>query len=229
VTALLIALVTDRRRLAPAARTDADAIAALERWLDDAIAAGIDLVQIRERDLEAADLAGLVRRVVSRAAGTATRVVVNERVDVAIAAGAPGVHLPAAGLPTRQVRELAPRLWISRAVHGKDECTAESGADRPPDALIFGTVFPTASKDGGTPVAGLEGLAAAVRASTVPVLAIGGMTPARAAQAVAAGAAGIAAIGLFLPPGASPEALGPGRAVAALRTIIPAACGRMLE
>ena len=213
-------LVTDRRRLDPDARTTAASLASLEAWLDDAIDAGVDLIQLREADLDAGTSVALARRIVARAAGTPTRVVVNDRMDVAIAAGAGGAHLPGSGLPTRAARALAPDLWVSRAVHSIDEIAAESGAAAPPDALVFGTVFPTASKGLDAPVAGLEGLAAAVRASAVPVVAIGGLTVERARSVIGAGAAGLAAIGVFLPPGRATGALGPARAVAELRAMI---------
>jgi thiamine-phosphate pyrophosphorylase len=189
-------------------------LAAFERWLDAAIEAGPDLVQVRERDLEARALAGLTRRAVARAAGSGVRILVNDRADVAHAAAAAGVHLRADGPPASRVRSLSPIRWfITRSVHTLDEVSAQQDAD----ALLFGTVFATRSKPEGSPVAGLEGLQAAAGASRVPVLAIGGVDAAGAASAVRAGAAGVAAIGVFLPRGADRSALGPARAVAALR------------
>jgi thiamine-phosphate pyrophosphorylase len=243
VTTPTIALVTDRRRLTPTARTTADEVAALEAFLDAAIDGGVDLIQIRERDLSALVLEGLLTRVVHRAYRTRVRVVVNDRADVALAAGAHGVHLPGLGLPAARVRALRPEWLLGRSVHEGDDL-AEAGLDY----VIFGTVFPSASKEQGYPgpsgplgrqgpegtegpqgrpgplgpqgwrgLAGLEGLARAVSVSPVPVLAIGGMTPAGAEACAAAGAAGVAAIGLFLPVGRSREAMGPGPATRALR------------
>jgi thiamine-phosphate pyrophosphorylase len=213
-------LVTDRRQLTPGARTTADEVLALERWLDEAIEAGVDVIQIRERDLEAAAIVALAARVVARAGGRATAVLVNDRADVARAAGAGGVHLPSAGLPAGRVRALGPEGWlVGRSVHGVDEAGGPHGADY----LLFGTMFAGGSKPEGSPVQGLDRLARVVAVSTVPVVAIGGIDPARAGSCVAAGAAGVAGIGVFLPEGRAPGALGPARATIALRAAIAGA------
>jgi thiamine-phosphate pyrophosphorylase len=206
-------VVTDRRRLTPDARTVADEVTSLERWLDLAIGAGADVVQIRERDLEAGAQKALAARVAARARGTL--VVVNDRADVALAARVDGVHLRGDGPPIDRVRRLGGRDWlVGRSVHTTEEAARHNGADY----LVFGTVFPGGSKPEGAPVAGLEGLRAAVTAAAgTPVIAIGGITPARAASCAVAGAVGVAGIGVFLPEGRAPDALGPVRAVAALR------------
>jgi thiamine-phosphate diphosphorylase len=208
-----ILLVTDRRRLSPDARTAAVEIRALEAFLDEAMDAGVDAIQIRERDLSAADLHAVTARVVARARGR-TRVLVNDRADVALSAGADGVHLRSDGPPTNEVRRLGPPGWIvGRSVHSPEEAGGELDADY----VLFGTVFPTGSKPEGAPVGGLVRLQEAVAACHGPVLAIGGITPERAAQARSAGAAGVAAIGVFLPPGLAPGALGVPHAVRVLR------------
>jgi thiamine-phosphate diphosphorylase len=207
-----LCLVTDRRAVTPAARTVRDEIAALESLLDEAIGAGIDLIQIRERDLEASLLHELVVRTVARASATTTRVLVNDRADVAVAAGAHGVHLRGDGPPSARVRELVgTAVLIGRSIHDPSE-TADDA-----DYFLFGTVFRTGSKPVDAPVAGLDALAEAARQSTVPLLAIGGVTPDRATSCRQAGAAGLAAIGIFLPPGRSGHALGPTAATTALR------------
>lgn len=211
-----VCLVTDRRRLSPLARTAADELRALEAFLDRAIDAGVDAVQIRERDLEARDLAALAVRVAARARGRAL-VLVNDRADVAIAAGIDGVHLRADGAPTGDVKRLGPHGWIvGRSVHGAEEAGGEIEADY----VLFGTVFESGSKAAGALLAGLEGLRAAAGASHSPVVAIGGITPERATQAVAAGARGVAAIGVFLPPGLAPGAMGVLEAARALRAAV---------
>lgn len=194
-----ICLVTDRRRLSPGARTTHEELVALEAALDEAIGAGIDLIQIRERDLDAAPLAAFVRHVMARARGTSTRVVVNDRADVALAAGADGVHLRSDGPPVDRVRAIGPRGWIvGRSIHGEAEVPAHAAADY----LLFGTVFASASKGESAPWQGLEGLRHAASRSKAPMLAIGGITAQNAASCLVAGAAGIAAIGAFLGSGA---------------------------
>jgi len=211
-----VCLVTDRRQVSPDARTVAAEIAGLERWLDDAIDAGVDLIQIRERDLPASVLAACAARVLARARQGRTRVAVNDRVDVALAVGADGVHLPESGLPVAAVRALAPPGWtVGRSVHAVSEAAAEAHAGA--TYLLFGTVFPSTSKPPDAPVQGLKRLQAAVAASVAPVVGIGGITPERARLCAAAGAAGVAAIGLFLPEGRGDGAIGPVRATRALR------------
>jgi len=162
----------------------------------DAAAAGMHLVQLREKDLEAADLYRLTERCLEAVRGTRTRVLVNDRLDVALAAGAHGVHLPASGLPAARVRAIAPTgFLIGRSVHdraGAVEAAQAGGLD----FLVFGTVFPSASKP-GAPAAGVEALSSVAAAVPLPVLAIGGVTLERARALAGSGAAGLAAIGLF--------------------------------
>jgi thiamine-phosphate pyrophosphorylase len=210
-------LVTDRRRLTPEARTTGDEVRALEGFLDEALEAGVDAIQIRERDLEAGVARALAARVRARASGRAV-ILVNDRVDVALASGADGVHLRADSPPTEAVRAIAPARWtIGRSVHSPEEAGGEIGADY----VMFGTVFPSDSKPGAAG-AGLADLRDAAAACHAPVIAIGGITPERAALARSAGAAGVAAIGVFLPPGRHPSALGVREAVRALRTSMQA-------
>jgi thiamine-phosphate pyrophosphorylase len=161
----------------------------------EAIQAGVDLIQVRERDLDGGPLAALVAELVRLTRGTATRVVVNDRLDVALACGADGVHLRGDSIPPEAARAIAPAgFLIGRSVHHEQEAkTAAAGADY----LVAGTVFPTSSKAGLTEWLGVEGLARICRAVPVPVLAIGGVTVDRLPGIAAAGAAGIAAIGLF--------------------------------
>jgi thiamine-phosphate pyrophosphorylase len=188
-----ICLVTDRRRLAPGASLDLarERVAAQAR---DAVDAGIDLFQVRERDLEARDLAALVDAVVAVTRGTRTRVVVNDRLDVALACGADGVHLRADSIAAAAARRIAPdRFLVGRSVHGVADLPAATGADY----LIAGTVFPSASKAPGHTLLGVDGLRAIVAAAGVPVIAIGGMAEDRLDEVAATGAAGVAAIGLF--------------------------------
>jgi thiamine-phosphate pyrophosphorylase len=161
----------------------------------DAVRAGVDLIQIREPGLEASALVSLAASVVDMARDTPTRVVVNDRLDVAVASGAHGVHLRGDSIPPHRARSMAPAgFLIGRSVHGADEAIL---AVRDVDYVLAGTVFPTASKPGLREHLGLAGLAAIVRAVQVPVLAIGGVSMDRIEAVAATGAAGIAAIGLF--------------------------------
>jgi thiamine-phosphate diphosphorylase len=128
--------------------------------------------------------------------GTRTRVLVNDRVDVALAAAAHGVHLRADSMPAPRIRRIAADSFlIGRSVHSIADvrrAEEEGGVDY----LLFGTVFETASKP-GVAAAGDAALREAVSATRLPVLAIGGVTPATLPRVAAAGAAGFAAIGLF--------------------------------
>jgi thiamine-phosphate pyrophosphorylase len=166
-----------------------------------AAAAGLDWVQVREKDLTGAALWRLVGEVQAAVAGTGTRVLVNGRPDVALAAGAAGVQLPADGLPVREVRRAFPALVIGASCHSRDDAVRaeEAGAD----FVLLGPAFATPGKEARA--LGGAALAEVVRAVRVPVWAIGGIDLASAARAVAAGARGLAAIRLFLDPPAPLE------------------------
>lgn len=192
---MTLCLVTDRRRLCPAGAFDRARRCVVEQ-ARRAVESGIDLVQIRERDLEASQLLALVSDVVRVTRGTTTRVVVNDRLDVALAAGADGVHLRADSLPPAGARSIAPAgFLIGRSVHHLDEAVRVASEV---DYVIAGTVFPSPSKPDARPLLGIDGLAAIVRAVSVPVLAIGGVSIERVGHVAEAGAAGVAAIGLFI-------------------------------
>lgn len=178
------------------ARVDPDADDALIGRVGAAARAGVHLVQIRQPQRDGRALTRLVERALFAAQGTATRILVNDRVDVALAAGAHGVHLRGDSMPAACVRAIAPRAFlIGRSVHAPDE-GARAAEDGNLDYLIFGTVFSTGSKP-GVDAAGIEALAAACAASALPVLAVGGVTPLCLGAVARAGAAGFAAIGLF--------------------------------
>jgi thiamine-phosphate diphosphorylase len=169
-------LVTDRG--ATAGRDLVDVVAA-------AVEGGVGLVQVRERDLPVAELAALLRRVVERLRGSPARVLVNGHPALARALEV-GLHLPASAPPPGGPR---PGLY-GRAAH--DEAEVRRARVEGVDYLVIGPVFPTASHP-GEPGTGPARLAALVRAaSPVPVFAIGGLTPARAAAVRAAGVHGVA-------------------------------------
>jgi thiamine-phosphate pyrophosphorylase len=197
----LICLVTDRQRLSPGRSAEAS----LERLADlvgAAAESGVDLIQLRERDLPARDLVTLAVRCVERA-GLA-QILINDRLDVALAARAHGVHLRSDSVDAAVVRRLVPAdFLIGRSVHGAVEA-AETGTAGRLDYLMFGTVFSTVSKPSHHPVSGLRALADACGAAPAPVLAIGGITLDRVAAVISSGASGVAAIGLFIPPDGVP-------------------------
>ena len=108
----MLCLVTDRRRAAPRDHTEAGRARTVVSLIADAAAAGIDLIHIREADLSSRALHALVASAVEVTRGSRSRVVVNDRADVALAAGADGVHLAAAGPPIDDIRGLGPRGWL---------------------------------------------------------------------------------------------------------------------
>ena len=185
---LVICMITDGQLA-----TVAGAHALVER-VAAAARAGVDLVQIREPATGDRLLAGVVHDCVAAVRGTRARVIVNDRLDVALAGGADGVHLKSASFAAARVRRIAPAgFLIGRSVHSVDE-TIRAGAGV--DYLIFGTVFRTPSKTESTP-AGPAALADVVRATRIPVLAVGGVTVETAGLVAGTGAAGVAAIGQF--------------------------------
>ena len=196
----LLCLVTDRLGLADVLGVPrADVSRHLLDQVGLAIDAGVDLVHVRERDLDGGALARLVAEVVERARGTRTRVVVNDRLDVAIAARADGVHLRGDSVATERVRPAAPPgFLIGRSVRSADDARrqAEAGADY----LVLGTMFPTPSKPGDPTLVGVGELRRAVQVSRVPVLGIGGISGDRVRDVAATGAAGFAGIRLFWGP-----------------------------
>jgi thiamine-phosphate pyrophosphorylase len=184
----VICMITDGR-LTPSGRQ-----AALVERVSAAARAGVDLIQIRETAIDDRVLAAAVSQCVTAVRGTRARVVVNDRLDLAVACGAHGVHLKSESYPAARARAIAPTgFLIGRSVHSAGDAMRADGADY----VIFGAVFPTASKPGQAP-AGLEALEETVRTTPLPVLAVGGVTIETAGRVVRTGAAGVAAIGLFV-------------------------------
>jgi thiamine-phosphate diphosphorylase len=192
---VILCLVTDRRRLAGAEATLEQSRRCLESQAHYAVEARIDLFQIRERDLDAAALTSIVRNLLAITRGTSTRLVVNDRLDVALACGADGVHLRGDSIPPAEARRIAPSgFLIGRSVHAVDDARRAVATDY----LIAGTVFSSASKAPSHPLIGIEGLRSIAANAQAPVLAIGGITASGVDEVARAGAAGCAAIGLFM-------------------------------
>lgn len=173
----------------------------LAGWLARISAAGVDAVQIREKDLDDRSLWETVRA--ARALLPATvRLLVNGRADIAVAAGADGVHLPSGGVPPDALRRrFGPRLLIGASTHAVEE--VERARDEGADYATFGPVWETPGKG---PPTGTGALARAA-ASGLPVYALGGVTIPRFGEVAAAGAAGVAAIRLFQRPSELREAV----------------------
>jgi thiamine-phosphate pyrophosphorylase len=161
------------------------------------LAAGLPAVQVREKDLGAGELHALARALRERTRSTGARLLVNDRVDVALAVRADGVHLPVAGLPPAVARTLLrPGTLLGCSTHSAEEArrAAEAGADY----VVFGPIYDTPSKRVYGPPRGLETLATLAGQVGCPVIAIGGVTADRLPELREAGAAGVAVIRALL-------------------------------
>lgn len=146
-----------------------------------------------EEPAPAGELVRIARRARRWCDEAGAALVVNDRIDVALAVGADGVHLGQTDLPLAEARRIAGSLWIGVSTHDVDQVRAACAGGA--DYLGFGPVFATRTKRNPDPVQGLSGLRAAVaEARGLPVVAIGGITPGDAAAVYAAGAAAICAI-----------------------------------
>jgi len=202
---MVLCYVTDRRSLA--ATESGDLQKSLLTKIEAAAGAGVDWIQIREKDLSGRDCGSLTREALQRAAKAPAssvapaRILVNDRLDVALSERASGVHLGENSLPLPAAKRLAngqvqrPDFLIGVSCHSPE--TARAAANDGADYLFFGPVFATPSKAAFGAPQGLERLAEVCRAVSIPVLAIGGITLANAPACLAAGASGIAAIRLF--------------------------------
>ena len=182
-----LCLVTDRR----AARRP------LLEVVSECVDAGLEAVQLREKDLPVRELLSVAKDLVEIAARRGARVIVNDRADVALAAEAHGVQRTEASLPVAALRRVVPppRL-IGASVHSL--AAAREAAGQGADFLVFGPVYDTPSKRPYGPPQGLAQLEEVCRAVAVPVIAIGGIARDRVADVIRAGASGVAAISAIL-------------------------------
>jgi thiamine-phosphate pyrophosphorylase len=165
--------------------------------VDECLAAGLPALQVREKDLAAADLAALCRRLRGPTRARGALLIVNDRVDVALATGADAVQRTGASLAVDDIRAIAgARLRIGASVHSVDD--AVDAEARGADWVVFGPVYDTPSKRPYGAPQGLDALAKVSGRVRLPVIAIGGITPARVAEVRAAGAYGVAAIAAIL-------------------------------
>jgi len=165
-----------------------------------AVAAGVDWVQIRERDLTARALLEFTKAAIAEA-GSKTRIIVNDRLDVALAAGAAGVHLRGDSIPASvAVRWLtetgAPAgFLVGVSCHSREDAIKAEAAGA--NYVFFGPVFDTPAKRKFGAPQGIARLADVCRSVQIPVIAIGGIDESNAAECLRAGSAGIAAIRMF--------------------------------
>ena len=168
---------------------------AVGRDLEEIVAAaargGAGAIQLREKDLSARDLYALGARLQAALAPYGVPLLINDRLDVALALDAAGVHLAGHSLPTAVARRvLGAGKLLGVSTHSVEEarCAAEDGAD----FIVFGPVFTTPSKVAYGPPQGLQHLRTVVRAVRIPVIAIGGIDHTNLPQVVQAGAYGVA-------------------------------------
>lgn len=164
---------------------------ALIAYIARAMDQGVDLIQIREKDLCARELLALTRRALTLPNRRGSKVLVNSRLDIALAAGADGVHLPAGSPAPRDLRPITPAGFLF-GVSTHDLAELQAAEREGADFAVFGPVFAEKPR-----ALGIEVLRAATAAVSLPVFALGGVNASNAALCIAAGAAGVAGISMF--------------------------------
>ncbi|MGO8788693.1 MAG: thiamine phosphate synthase [Terriglobia bacterium] len=169
----------------------------LDERIAGAIGAGVDWVQVREKDLPARGLLTLAESAAERARRLGhTQVLVNDRLDVALAANAHGVHLGTRSMPAELVRRIVPQAFVvGVSCHSLEESLAAQAVGA--DYILLGPIFATPSKLSYGPPLGIDKLREVTSQITIPVFALGGITVDRAALCLQNGAAGIAGIRIF--------------------------------
>lgn len=191
--------ITDRQRFRGDAQEQERRLLAK---IAECAAAGVEYVQLREKDLETRALEALAVKAMAALAGSRTHLLINSRTDVALACGAHGVHLPANDLSASEVRSIFARAGRSEPVIGVSTHSLSEVASAEAHGANFALFGPVFEKSGSANREGLEQLRrichrAEAAQPPMPVWALGGITLENAQQCVAAGAAGIAAIRLF--------------------------------
>jgi thiamine-phosphate pyrophosphorylase len=174
--------------------TNGTAAADEKKWIDRVarcLERGVDLLQIRERDLSARRLADLTRKVLALPNPQRTKILINDRADVAVACGAHGVHLRDGSVPPEYFAR--PGFTVTASCHDISGLNRTRGAD----FVLLAPIFTPRSKTDARPPLGLAVLREAARISPVPVIALGGVSAQTAPACMAAGAAGIAGISYF--------------------------------
>jgi thiamine-phosphate pyrophosphorylase len=196
----LLYLITDRQAFLRKPEIGEDGCRAQLEVIRVAAASGVQLIQIREKDLNAQALAEFTREVIAVARPLGAKVLVNDRLDVALAANADGVHLRVDSLAAPEVREITRQTGLNEFLIGVSThslAEAQEAEKGGADFIVCGPVFDTPSKrEYGAPL-GLEKFAEICQAVELPVLALGGISLANLHEPLRQGAAGIAAISLF--------------------------------
>ena len=175
--------ITDRRQCASVS---------LGRHVRALCASGLRALQLREKDLQAAELFELAGEIRKVTLDHGTLLFINDRVDVAMAVGADGVHCTEGSIPPDEVKSLDSSLLVGASVHSA--AAARDTERRGADFLLFGPVFQPVSKEQEVKGQGLDSLAAVCEAVALPVLAVGGIDPGNSRECLANRAAGVAAI-----------------------------------
>ena len=167
---------------------------------------GVHLLQWRCKSVIGREQLEQLDRLMSLCQKHSAMLIVNDRADVAMMAGAPGVHIGQEDLPPAMVRQLlGPRATIGYSTHNREQFIA--GTKLAVDYLALGPIFGTTNKENPDPVVGLEELASCAGLTTLPVVAIGGITRSNARQVLAQGAASVAVIGDLVPDSCSADSL----------------------
>jgi thiamine-phosphate pyrophosphorylase len=165
--------------------------------LHRAVEAGLQAIQLRERDLPTRELLSLAQEIHAVSSPRSVPLLINDRVDLTMALNLDGVHLRSDSLPTQPVRELiGSRRLIGVSTHSAED--AQRANQSSADYIVFGPIFDTPSKRSFGPPLGLVVLTEVCRRSSIPVFAIGGITCERVRDVRQAGAHGVAVIGALL-------------------------------
>jgi thiamine-phosphate pyrophosphorylase len=161
----------------------------LSKIINDCFKAGVKAIQLREKDLPSNRLLALANKLKKT---TKSKLIINDRLDIALLSSSDGVHSPEKGIDAKYIKKYAKNLLAGRSVHSKEQAIrAERGGF---DYLLFGPVFRTPTKIKYGAPQGLKKLKQICSAVNIPVFAVGGITPRRVKKCLTAGAYGVASI-----------------------------------
>jgi thiamine-phosphate pyrophosphorylase len=158
-------------------------------------ATGVKAVQLREKNIPAGELLNISKSAGSRINRNKTRLIINERLDIAILAGASGIHSTSNGIENKYIRKFAPDIVSGKSVHSLIE--AKKAEKEGYDYILFGPVYRTPAKVKYGKPQGLKKLSEVCKSVNIPVFAVGGINPQRINKCINAGAYGVAAIREF--------------------------------